>query len=136
MTLVLDASALIELLVMSPAGQRARARIGADTDLHLPHLADIEVVSVARGLVAGGVLAAARAEQLLEDLRDFPARRWPAHMLFERVWALRANATAYDATYVALAESIGATLVTADEKLARGVHGLATCEVAVVSHGT
>lgn len=133
MTLVLDASVLIELLVMSPLGQRAAARMGTAADLHVPHLADIEILSVARGLVAGGNLSAARAERVLDDLRDFPARRWPAHMLFERIWALRDNATAYDATYVALAEELGGTLLTADQKLARGVQGIAACEIAVVT---
>lgn len=133
MTLVLDASVLIELLVTSSLGQRVEARIGGDVDLHLPHLADIEMLSVARGLVAGDVLPPTRAQQLLVDLRDFPARRWPAHMLFERIWELRDNATPYDATYVALAEALDATLLTADQKLARGVRGLASCEVEVLT---
>lgn len=133
MTLVLDASVLIELLVMSPLGQRATASMGSAADLHVPHLADIEILSVARGLVAGDVLSVARAERVLDDLRDFPARRWPAHMLLERIWALRDNATAYDATYVALAEELGGTLLTADQKLARGVRGIATCEIVLVT---
>lgn len=133
MTLVLDASVLIELLVMSPLGQRAAARIRTATDLHVPHLADIEILSVARGLVAGSALPSERAERLLDDLRDFPAARWPAHMLFERIWALRDNATAYDATYVALTEALGGTLLTADRKLARGVRGIATCEIELVT---
>jgi len=130
---VLDASVLVEVLTMSPLGQRAVERVRAAAgDLHVPHLADIETLTVLRGLVAGGVLAQERAAQALVDLRDFPARRWPAHMLFERIWQLRANATAYDATYVALAEALNARLITADQKLARGVRGVATCEVDLI----
>jgi predicted nucleic acid-binding protein len=132
-TVVLDASVLVELLTLSPLGQRAVERIrGSAGDLHLPHLADIETVSVMRGLVAGGVVTAERAAQVLVDLRDFPARRWPAHMLFERIWMLRANATAYDATYVALAETLNARFVTADRRLAHGVQGIAMCEIELV----
>ncbi|WP_029145236.1 type II toxin-antitoxin system VapC family toxin [Microbacterium luticocti] len=133
MTLVVDASVLIELLTMSPLGQRAAARMRADADdLHLPHLADVETVSVARGLVAAGVLEPSRAANLLVDLRDFPARRWPAQPFFERIWELRANVTAYDATNVALAEALGARLLTADRTLARGVGGVAACPVELV----
>ena len=133
MTAVIDASVLVELLTMSPLGQRAVAEVRASVGaLHLPHLADVETLSVVRGLVAGGVLTAERGAQALVDLRDFPAQRWPAHMLFERMWELRQNATAYDATYVALAEALGARLITADQKLARGVRGVAGCEVVVI----
>ena len=133
MTAVLDASVLVELLSMSPRGRRAAAAVGDDADdLHVPHLADVETLSVVRGLVDGGMLPGARATQVLADLRDFPARRWPARMLFERIWALRENVTAYDATYVALAEALGARLITADHRLARGVQGVASCEVHVI----
>lgn len=133
MTDVLDASVLVELLILSPLGQRAAARLRTvDGDLHVPHLADIETVSVFRGLVAGGVITADRASAALIDLRDFPARRWPAHMLFERIWLLRENVTAYDATYIALAEALGARLITADRKLARGAEPVARCPIELV----
>lgn len=133
MTAVIDASVLVELLTMSPLGERAvgQVRVSAGA-LHLPHLADVETLSVVRGLVAGGILTAERGAQALADLRDFPAQRWPAHMLFDRMWELRQNTTAYDATYVALAEALGARLITADQKLARGVEGVAECEVVLV----
>ena len=133
MTAVVDASVLVELLTLSPLGQRALPVVQASAgDLHVPHLADVEVMSVLRGLVAGDLLPAARAQQALVDLRDFPARRWPAHMLFERVWELRANVTAYDAVYVALAEALGATLITADRKLARGAQKVSAAHIALV----
>lgn len=133
MTAVIDASVLVELLTLSPLGQRAVEPIrDSGGALHVPHLADVETVSVVRGLVAGGVLTPARGAQALVDLRDFPAQRWPAHMLFERIWELRQNATAYEATYVALAEALGARLITADHKLARAVEGAAACEIVLV----
>lgn len=133
MTAVVDASVLVEVLTMSPRGQRAVEHLqGSAGSLHVPHLADIETLSVVRGLVAGGVLTAERGAQALVDLRDFPAQRWPAHMLFERIWELRENATAYEATYVALAEALGARLITADRKLVRGVGDVAACEVVLV----
>lgn len=132
MTAVVDASVLVELLTMSPLGQRAVEHVRAAAPLHLPHLADVESLSVVRGLAAGGVIAAERGAQALADLRDFPAQRWPAHMLFERMWELRDNVTAYDAAYVALAEALGARLITADRKLAHGVRGVSACEIVLI----
>lgn len=134
MTAVLDASIVVELLVLSPLGERAVPLVrAAGGDLHVPHLLDMEVMSVLRGLVLGGVLGEARAAQAFEDLRDLPARRWPAAVFFERVWELRGNVTAYDANYVALAEALGAELITSDAKLARGVAGVARCGVTLVA---
>jgi len=79
---------------------------------------------VLRRYDAAGELSAERAAQALEDLAGFPLRRYPHEMLLGRIWELRKNATAYDAAYLALAESLGATLVTRDARLAR-VHGVA-----------
>lgn len=134
MRVVLDASVLVEILMASPRGQRAAGTVRlAAGDVHLPHLADVEVISVLRELIAAQIVTPQRAIQALGDLRDFPAKRWPAHPLVERAWELRENLTAYDATYVALAEALDATLVTADSKLAHGAQGLARCEIAVVA---
>lgn len=133
MTVVIDASLLAETLLLSPVGERAASRLReAEGRLHLPHLADVETASVLQGLVLGGVVSEDRAAQALVDLRDFPARRWPATFLFERVWALRANVTAYDATYVALAEVLQAELLTADGRLARALDGVARCPVTLI----
>lgn len=136
MRVVLDASVLVELLLLSPRGQKAAPLVrAAGGDLHLPHLADVEAASVLRGLVLAGSLDSQRAASALVDLRDFPAQRWPADVLFERVWELRDNVTAYDATYVALAEALDAEFVTADAKLARAVDGAALCKVALIASG-
>ncbi len=134
MTLVLDASVLVELLLLSAKGRSAVPRVrAAEGDIHLPHLADIEAASVLRGLVLGGQLGADRAAAALADVQDFPATRWPADVLFERVWELRSNLTAYDANYVALAETLDAELLTADARLLRGAEGMARCPVVLVS---
>jgi predicted nucleic acid-binding protein len=87
-------------------------------DAHVPHLAIIETVSVLRGLVRASKLTESRAEGALQDLVQLPVVRHPHEPLIERIWQLRANLTAYDAAYVALAESLGATLLTCDARLA------------------
>jgi len=117
---VLDASAVVELLRWSPAGQRVAGTI-ADADLHVPHLCPVEVASALRSLVARGEVLEGRARAALEDLSDLPAIRHPVEPLLPRIWELRDTITAYDATYVALAEALGATLITGDRKLAGAV---------------
>lgn len=134
MALVLDASVIAEYLMGSEVGAAAATFMAAEAgDLHVPHLAIVETTSVLRGWVRRGEVASARAVAALTDLVDLPARRWPAEPFVARTWELRANATAYDATYVALAEAIDATLVTADGRLARGVAALATCPIVVLA---
>ncbi len=134
MTVVLDASVLAELLILSPLGARAAPLVrDAGGELHVPHLADIETTSVLRGLVLGGHLTPERATHALTDLRDFPAKRWPATMLFERVWELRSRITAYDANYVALAEALDAEFITADAKLARALDNIARCDIVLIT---
>ncbi|MDO8148810.1 MULTISPECIES: type II toxin-antitoxin system VapC family toxin [unclassified Isoptericola] len=136
MTLVLDASVLAEFLVGSPAGRRATPRILADRDLHIPHLAVVEVASVVRGWVLGGHLPEPRARGALDDLAALPAARWSAEPLLPRLWALRSNMTADDATYVALAEGVEATLLTADARLVRAAEQFGECSVELVDAGT
>ena len=100
----------------------------------MPALCDIEVCAAARSQVARGVLAASRAEELLADLADLPIVSWPHAPLLGRVWALRENVSAYDAVYVALAESLEAQLVTADRRLANAVAAVSAIEVIAVTH--
>jgi predicted nucleic acid-binding protein len=100
-----------------------------DTDLHVPALCDVEVASaLRRGLLAGAV-PEARAREALEDYLDLPLRRYGHQSLMARVLALRVNFSAYDGIYVALAERLGAEILTADSSLARAVRthtGIAT----------
>jgi predicted nucleic acid-binding protein len=102
-------------------------------DAHVPHLAIIETVSVLRGLVRASKLTASRAEGALQDLVQLPIVRHPHEPLLERIWQLRANLTAYDATYVALADSLGATLLTCDAHLGRAPLAGVTVEVVGVA---
>lgn len=136
MTLVLDASIIAEYLIDSPAGHLAAPRIVADGALNIPHHAVVEVASVLRGWVRGGHLPEKRAQGALEDLTALRAARWPAESFLPRVWQLRANMTAYDAAYVALAEELDASLLTADGRLGRAARQFARCPVELVEATT
>lgn len=129
--IVVDASVLAPALGDDgPDGDHARERL-ADEILAAPELIDLEVSSVLRRLHVGGQLSARRAELALADLIALPLRRVPHRLLVARCWSLRENLTTYDASYVALAEQLGALLVTADSRLPRapGVR----CDVQVLS---
>ncbi len=117
--IVLDASAALELLLGTPGAARVENRIGADPSLHSPAVFDLEVVQAVRRFCVTGQVSQRRGEQAIEDLRAFPVRRYPHTPLLRRVWELRRNLTAYDAAYVALAEVLGAPLITRDAHLAR-----------------
>jgi predicted nucleic acid-binding protein len=117
--IVVDASAALELLLNTPFAARVATRLFSRGEtLHAPHLIDLEVAQVLRRWERAGAITAPRAEEAFEDLADLPLVRYPHLLLLPRVWALRQNATAYDAAYLALAEAIGATLVTRDAALA------------------
>lgn len=116
--IVLDASAVIELLLRTPAGDAIVRRIDGET-LASPHLLDVEVAQVMRRYERAGEVTASRARQVLLDLADLDAARFAHDVLLARVWQLRSNLTAYDAVYVALAEALGAPLLTCDGRLAR-----------------
>jgi predicted nucleic acid-binding protein len=115
--IVVDASVLAPALADDGSGgDRARARLAGET-IAAPELIDLEVVSVVRRAARAGRLDDRRSAQALADLTALPLRRAPHLPLLERVWALRENLTVYDAAYVALAETIGAPLLTADSAL-------------------
>lgn len=117
--IVLDASAVLELLLRTPAAAAVEARVfDRNETLHAPHLLDVEVAQVVRRYAASGVATPGRCRSALDDLADLPLTRYPHDFLLARVWALRANLTAYDAVYVALAEALDAPLLTRDRRLA------------------
>jgi predicted nucleic acid-binding protein len=129
-TAVVDASALVEYLVGLDRGERVAAVAEDHDDLQVPGIAAVEVTSALRGLVRRGQLDEARARLALDDLRAFPAERWPAEPLLGRMWELRDTLSAYDANYIALAEALGADLITCDERLVRAAGDCGTrCRV-------
>lgn len=130
--IVLDASATVEFLLGSQRGQRIGDRLGVrDRDNHAPHLMDIEVAHVLRRAADQGRLSETRAREALVHLAQLRLTRWAHDTLLPRVWSLRHNATAYDAAYLALAEALGAPLLTCDASLADLPGHDATVEVVV-----
>lgn len=117
--IVVDASALLEALLRTPAAAAVEQRLFAPRQtLHAPHLLDIEVAQVVRRYAAAGEIDRERGRAALTDLVDLPLHRYPHDFLLPRVWDLRDNLTAYDAVYVALAEALDAPLLTRDRRLA------------------
>ena len=128
--IVLDASAVVDWLLQTAAGQRIEKRIYArNQSLHAPHLLDLEVSQVLRRLTREGVVSAGRADEALDDLLDLRISRYPHFVLLPRVWELRHHFSAYDAAYIALAEKLGAVLITRDAKLASAPRHDAITEV-------
>lgn len=121
--IVTDASAVLELLLNTATGEHIAQRFRAPNEtLHAPYLIDVEVLQVLRRYALAHELDDERGEQALLDLRALPIERYPHDGLVHRIWRLRHALTAYDATYVALAEALDATLVTCDARLSR-THG-------------
>ena len=121
--IVLDASAVIEWLLRTAVGEKINRRIYLHSEsLHAPHLMDIEVTQVLRREVREQRLLPMRADQALSDLMRVNIRRYPHTGLLREIWHHRHTLTAYDATYVALAETLGAPLITRDARLATA-HG-------------
>jgi predicted nucleic acid-binding protein len=117
--IVIDASALLEALLQTPAAAAVEERLfGEGLPLHAPHLIDLEVTQVLRRYEATGQVDAARCQDALDELQEFSLRRYQHDVLLPRVWELRYNLTAYDAVYVALAEALDAPLLTRDRRLA------------------
>jgi predicted nucleic acid-binding protein len=118
--IVVDASAVIEVLLRTPAARAVESHMFAlGETLHAPHLLDVEVAQVIRRYAANGDIDAGRGRAALDDLADMNLQRYPHGFLLPRVWDLRENITAYDAVYIALAEALDAVLLTRDQRLAR-----------------
>lgn len=129
--IVLDASAAVEWLLQSSAGQRIESRIySRNESLHAPHLLDVEVSQVLRRLVRDKIVAEDRAGEAIEDLRDLRVARYPHSAMLPRIWQLRHTLSAYDAAYVALAEALDVPLLTCDARIASASGHRAKVEVA------
>lgn len=120
--LVLDTTAVVEFLVGGDAlADRVRA-YALRRRLAAPPAVDLECASVLHSLVRGKKLPESEAEHALDLLRRMPLRRYDHAPLLPRIWELRHNMWPYDASYVALAETLGAELVTVDAKFAGAPH--------------
>ena len=117
--IVMDASAVLEVLLQMPAASRVSRRIfAAGETLHAPHLLDVEIAQVLRRYARSGIISSDRGAEALTDLADLPIHRYPHFILLPRIWQLRHNLTAYDAAYLALAEALDAPLLTRGRALA------------------
>lgn len=126
----MDASALVEYLLRTSRAALVKAVIEAeDNDLHVPALCDVEVTAAFRRALLAGAVDERRASEAVQDYLDLPLTVHGHRGLLPRIVALRQNISAYDAAYVALAERIGAALLTADKALRRAVEEHTPLEV-------
>lgn len=124
--IVVDASAAVLGLLNDGDARRTLAT----ASVAVPHLADSEVANALRAQVARGTIVERDGSRALDIWSRLGLRRFAVVGLLPRIWQLRDNLTAYDATYVALAEAIDCELLTADSRLA-GAPG-PTCPIMVV----
>jgi len=127
--IVVDTSAVIGVLAGQPQVARLVDRVVNDGDLHAPHLIDVEFQHALRRLVVAGAISDDRAADARMDFADLTIVRYPHVSLADRMWELRHNVTAYDAAFLALAEALGAPLVSCDARLARAPGHAASVEV-------
>lgn len=129
--IVVDASVVVSALADDgPDGDQARSRLRGER-LVAPYLIDVEVTSAWRRLAAAGDLDGRRVELAIADLLSVRVDRVRHEPLLRRCWELRSNLTVYDAVYVALAEALDVTLLTADKRLANAPGTRCTVEVLV-----
>jgi len=118
--IVIDASVLSNALADDAAdGQRARGELRRASGLAAPDLVDVETIAVLRKRWLAGGISDERFAATVEDLEDLELERYPTLPLMRRAYELRANVTAYDAAYVALAEALGCELLTGDRRLSK-----------------
>ena len=117
--IVVDASCLYEVVVDSPRAEAIRAHLVADPDHAAPHVIDIEVFSLIRRDRLAGALDSTQAGLAVADHAAWPGERYGHRALLDRAWELHGTVRGWDAAYVALAEVLGATLVTLDRRLAQ-----------------
>jgi predicted nucleic acid-binding protein len=118
--IVVDASVILDVLLRGPGAESLDFRLFLSGEtLHAPHLIDVEVAHVVRRRLLAGEIDPDRGRAAITDLGGLRLHRYPHIMLIPRIWELRNNLTAYDASYVALAEVLKAPLLTRDRPLSR-----------------
>lgn len=124
--IVLDASAAVDVLLnFQPNAMRVRERIKQEDsedpreNLHVPHLFGVEVLHALRRLTLAGYVSGARGNRAVNAMLNMRLTRYPHEPFLKRIWELKQNISAYDAAYIALAETIEAPLITTDRRLAQ-----------------
>jgi predicted nucleic acid-binding protein len=129
--IVIDASAAIELVLRTERADAIAARVLVSGEqIHAPHLVDIEITQALRRLLLAREVTPSRSEEALEDFGLLAIERHAHRPLLARIWALKTSLSAYDATYVALAEALASPLLTCDARLARTTGHHAQVELA------
>ena len=127
---VIDCSAMIELVAAkTQTGDAIARRVTTAQILYVPNVLDGEVISALLGLIRGQKISEQEADAALSNYRAFPVERQDVLPLWPRLKILRTNLSAYDAQYVALAEALNVSLITADARIKRS--GAARCKVEV-----
>jgi predicted nucleic acid-binding protein len=127
---VADASAIVEYLLRTNRARAAAKVIEApDVALSVPSLCDVEVAAALRRALLEGRLHLARVREAIVDYQDLPIDRYAHLFVLDRILELRANFSAYDATYVAVAEQLHAEFLTADRPLARAARSHTSLQV-------
>ncbi len=126
--IVIDNAALTELLAGVAPSPQLIARVVVAESVHATDLLDVEFLSSLRGLQRGKKISEHRARQARMLFAEMPVVRYPVSVITDRIWALRHMVTAYDASYLALAEALNCPLVTTDRRLAAASGHLAVIE--------
>lgn len=122
---------VVDAFVGDPSNIASRTALASETELVAPAILLAEAASALRSMALRGDVSAARARAALREAATLRLTRFPFEPFVDRVWELRENVTVYDAWYLALAETLGVALLTADRRLA-GAPG-ARCEIRLVS---
>ena len=127
--IVVDASAIAEVLLQTPSAAAVESRIFAGDSLHTPFLIEVEIAQTLRRYALAGAMSERRGAQALQIFVAMPIERHEHEPLLDRIWRLRNNFSAYDAAYVTLAEILQAPLITRDSRLARSTGSRAAIEL-------
>ncbi len=122
--IVVDASALVDLLLSTPSAAGIAAVLATESEVHAPELIEPEALGALRRWLARGWIGAETANRAVSELGELRLVRHAHAPLRSRVWALRDRCSTYDGCYVALAQSLGAELVTTDVRLGRAAASL------------